>query len=122
MASRETCGPAAPPIGDDRQPPTIREEPERAADPVAAAVPPGSSRSRNQAVLLDAERVREFEGLHRRVFRIRHVRVDPTLALSERKGALSARDRLVVREILAAPAAPDEEIVHRSLRLCGHAA
>ena len=76
----------------------------------------GTARSEPQAVALDAQRVLELEGLHRGRQGVRHRHVHAARAVGVGARALSAADRLVVREALV----PERDVVHRSLPLRGN--
>ena len=77
---------------------------------------PGAARAAPELVALDAEGIRELEGLHRRVERVRHRHVDGRGAASTRAGALPAPAGLVVGEAVVS----EDDVVHRPLSLSGY--
>src|SRR3954469_21840079 len=103
---------AAPPFADDREA-AIFEHAQLADDPVAAAMRALAAGPQPQPVALDAQWVLQLERLDRRRQGVRHSDVHAARAVGGRARALSAADRLVVREAVAA----ERDVVHRSLPL-----
>src|SRR3954451_3226560 len=103
---------AAPAFADDREA-AILEDAELADDAVAAAVHAVAAGAQPQAVALDTQWVLQLERLDRRRQRVRHGDVHAAGPIRGRARALSAADRLVVREAVAA----ERDVVHRPLSL-----
>src|SRR6185436_8437478 len=100
---------------DDREP-AVLERAELADDAAAAVMAPLPAGTPAEAIALDAKRVLEFERLHWRRERVRHRDVHGAGAVRGWTRALSAADRLVVREAVVSQG----DVVHRPLALRRH--
>jgi hypothetical protein len=102
----------AAPLADDREAAGL-EGPQLADDAVAATMPARPAGAEPQGISLDADRVGELERLGWGRERVRHRDVHRRRTVGIRAGALTAADRLVVREVVAA----EGDVVHRPLAL-----
>src|SRR5207253_11334389 len=91
----------APPFRDDRQPADV-EHAQLADDAVAAAVSSRPAGAQPQLVALHPQRVLQLQRFDRRRLRVRPRDVYAARSIRMRTGALSAADRLVIREPLVA--------------------